>query len=299
MSAEDNGASNNTLHPDGTAPETGRIVIKYGGNAMQDQAVKRLVVEDIVYMKKTGLEPVVVHGGGPAVSEQMEKEGVEPEFVHGQRKTDEETLEIAEKVLSGKVNKELVRLVNEMGEKAVGISGKDGRMIRAHKLEKEIESGDTVKMVDLGRVGEVYEVDTTLIESLLDEDFIPIISPICTGEDDNDFNVNADMLAGEVASNIDADSLVYLTNVNGIREREDDPDSRIKSLQAEEAASLIGTVVQGGMIPKVESAVKAVNAGVDTVRIIDGTAAHSLKKSFEGNRDVGTVIYSTDEGERA
>jgi acetylglutamate kinase len=268
------------------------IVIKYGGNAMLDDDLKASVAEDIVELKQMGLHPIIVHGGGPAVSSQMDKEGLEPEFVHGQRKTDEETLDIAEMVLSGKVNKELVGLINEQKGKAVGISGKDGCLVKSRKRKKEVKVNDKVKKVDLGRVGEVYHVDTTLIETLINKDFIPVISPICTGDDKGDFNVNADILAGEIASALKADSLLYLTNVDGIRQSKDDEKTRLKKIHIDKAESLLGSVIKGGMIPKVESAVKAIKDGVDTVRIIDGTVKHSIKQSFEKSSDYGTVLYS-------
>ncbi|MEF8847554.1 MAG: acetylglutamate kinase [Candidatus Thermoplasmatota archaeon] len=271
---------------------TKRIVIKYGGNAMLDETLKKSVAEDIVRLKNNGLNPIIVHGGGPAVSKQMDKEGKEPEFIQGQRKTDEETLEIAEMVLSGKVNKNLVGLINEKQGKAVGISGKDGHLVKSKKQKKEIEINGKIKKTDLGRVGQVQKVNTKLIETLIDKGFIPVISPICAGEDEGDFNVNADILAGEIASSINADSLIYLTNVDGIQEEKNDKDSRIKNLNIKKAESMIGTVIKGGMIPKVESAIKAIKDGVKNARIIDGTIQHSLIDSLEKNSNNGTILYS-------
>jgi acetylglutamate kinase len=271
---------------------TKRVVIKYGGNAMVDDSLKASVSEDIIHLKEMGLRPVLVHGGGPAVSSQMDKEGLEPEFIHGQRKTDEDTLEIAEMVLSGKVNKDLVSLINNRNGNAVGISGKDGCLVKSRKTKKEIKVNGKVKKVDLGRVGEVYKVDTTLIETLLEKDFIPVISPICAGDDEGDLNVNADVLAGEIASSLKADSLLYLTNIDGIRQDKNEATSRFKELHIDDAESLIGTVINGGMIPKVESAIKALRNGVKTVRIIDGTVKHALQLSLVKNADFGTVIYS-------
>jgi len=272
-----------------------RIVIKYGGNAMLDDDLKISVSEDIVQLKKMGLKPIIVHGGGPAVSNQMDKEGLEPEFVHGQRKTDEETLKIAEMVLSGKVNKELVGLINERNGNAVGISGKDGTLVKSRKAKKEMDVDGKTKKVDLGRVGEVYHIDATLVETLMENDFITVISPICAGDDKGDFNVNADILAGELASSLKADSLIYLTDVDGIREKKDDAKTRLKKVHIKKAESLLEKKIQGGMIPKVESAVKAIKNGVKTVRIIDGTKKHSLLQAFEKGSDYGTVIYSDEE----
>lgn len=272
-----------------------RIVIKYGGNAMLDDDLKISVAEDIVQLKKVGFKPIIVHGGGPAVSNQMDKEGLEPEFVHGQRKTDEETLKIAEMVLSGKVNKELVGLINERNGNAVGISGKDGTLVKSRKAKKEMDVDGKTKKVDLGRVGEVYHIDATLVETLMENDFITVISPICAGDDKGDFNVNADILAGELASSLKADSLIYLTDVDGIREKKDDAKTRLKKVHIKKAESLLGKKIQGGMIPKVESAVKAIKNGVKTVRIIDGTKKHSLLQAFEKSSDYGTVIYSDEE----
>ena len=273
------------------------VVIKYGGNAMSDEDIKSLVAEDIVRLKNMGLNPIVVHGGGPAVSKQMDKEGLEPEFIHGQRKTDEQTLGIAEMVLSGKVNKDLVRLINEKKGKAVGISGKDGGLVKSQKTKKEVKVNGETKKLDLGRVGEVNKVDTKLLETLMDDGFIPVISPICAGEDNEDFNVNADILAGEIASSLNADSIVYLTNINGIHNEKDDEKTRIKRLHVKKAESMIGSVIKGGMIPKVESAIKAVKNGVKSAKIIDGTMKHSLTKSFEKNSDYGTILYS-NKGEK-
>ncbi len=272
-----------------------RIIIKYGGNAMLDDDLKGSVAEDIVQIKKMGFKPIIVHGGGPAINDQMDKEGLKPEFVHGQRKTDEETLGIAEMVLSGKVNKELVGLINERKGNAVGISGKDGTLVKSRKTKREMEVDGKMKQVDLGRVGEVYSIDTTLVETLMENDFITVISPICAGDDKGDFNVNADILAGELASSLKADSLIYLTNVDGIREKKDDTKTRLKKIHVKKAELLIGNKIEGGMIPKVESAVKAIKNGVKTVRIIDGTKKHSLLKSFEKSSDYGTVIYADKE----
>lgn len=272
----------------------GIIVIKYGGNAMMDEDLKASVAGDIVSLKEMGFKPVIVHGGGPAVSNQMNKEGIEPEFIHGQRKTDAQTLEIAEMVLSGKVNKELVGLINDKNGNAVGISGKDGAFVKSSKRKKEMDINGETQQVDMGRVGEVRSVDTTLVETLLENDFIPVISPICSGDDRGDFNVNADILAGEIASALKADSLFFLTDVNGIYSEQDNEASRLKKIDIEEAESLIGSTISGGMIPKVESAIKAIRNGVNTVRIIDGTTRHSLKKSFEKDMELGTVIYSKE-----
>lgn len=275
--------------------KTKRIVIKYGGNAMRDDELKESVASDIVQLKKMGLKPIIVHGGGPEVSNQMDKEGLEPEFIHGQRKTDEKTLEIAEMVLSGKVNKELVSLINKRDGNAVGISGKDGTLVKSQKHKKEMKINGKVEEVDLGRVGEVYDVDTTLVETLMENDFITVISPICAGREEGEFNVNADVLAGEIASSLNADSLIFLTNVDGIRKKENDPGSKIKQLHVDEAESLIGNVISGGMIPKVKSAIKAINHGVKNVKIIDGTDKHSLIYSFEKSSEYGTVIFADEE----
>lgn len=266
---------------------TKKIVIKYGGNAMLDDKLRSSVAEDIVYLKNSGLKPIIVHGGGPAVSKQMDKEGLEPEFIHGQRKTDEKTLEIAEMVLSGKVNKELVSFINEKNGKAVGISGKDGLLVKSKKRKKEVKINGNVEKVDLGRVGEVHKINTKLIDTLLNDGFIPVISPICAGKEKGEFNVNADILAGEIASAVKADTLIYLTNVDGIQEKK----SKIKRISIEKAESLIGNVIKEGMIPKVESAVKALKDGVKTARIIDGTKKNSLKNAFEKNSSYGTVLY--------
>jgi acetylglutamate kinase len=295
MSSNKKNNSNTSYLLDDLEFKSKRIVIKYGGNAMIDDDIKASVVQDIVQLKKMGFKPIIVHGGGPAVSTQMNKEGLKPEFIHGQRKTDDETLKIAEMILSGKVNKQLVGLINESGGNAVGISGKDGTFVKSRKINKEMEIDGEIKQIDLGRVGEVCTVDTTLVEALMENDFITVISPICAGDDDGDLNVNADILAGELASSLKADSLIYLTNVDGIREKKDDLKTRLKQVNIQKAKSLLGNQIQGGMIPKVESALKAIKNGVTMVRIIDGTKKHSLLKSFEKNSDCGTIIYSDKE----
>jgi len=281
--------------PDERVFRTKRVVVKYGGNAMLDERSKGKVAKDIVQLKDMGMDPVVVHGGGPAVTSQMNKEGLEPEFVHGQRRTDEKTLKVAEMVLSGRINKDLVRHINENGGNAVGISGKDGLMVKARKLTKRTDIDGIIREVDLGRVGEVVDVDITIIDTLLRDGFIPVVSPICSGDDGGDLNVNADILAGEIASYLEADTLVYMTNVDGIHTEKGNPKTRIESLHVDDAEEMLHKEIRGGMIPKVESAIGAVRGGVDTVRIIDGTRESSLPKSFGRESDLGTRIHSKEE----
>ncbi len=268
------------------------IVIKYGGNAMVDESVSLNVVRDIVFLKLTGMNPVIVHGGGPAISEHMARVGIDPVFVDGQRRTDEGTFEIVEMVLCGKVNNALVKLINHEGVKAMGLSGKDVGLIEARKYRRKVRRNGRMEEIDLGQVGEVVRVDTEVIDLLSENDIIPVIAPIAVGEDNTDYNINADLLAGEVAAAVRADRLVYLTNVDGILRDGADPDSLISMADAKEARALVGDVVTGGMIPKVESSLSAVEQGVASAHIINGTTPHSLLRLLLTAEGTGTAIVA-------
>jgi acetylglutamate kinase len=268
------------------------VVIKYGGHAMMDENLKRSVIDDIVLLNKLNIKPIIVHGGGPAISEQMERVGLEPIFIDGQRKTDSDTLEIAEMVLSGKINKELVRLIQIGGGKSIGLSGKDGGMITVKKYLREKVMEKEVKQLDLGYVGEIVDINLEILEMVLKNDYIPVIAPICIGEDNLDYNVNADILAGKLASAVKALKLIYLTDVNGILKDPGNIKSRLPKIDIYMAKSFLGKKIHGGMIPKVESAINAIVSGVEQVHIINGTTAHSLLRVFMDDMDIGTTLYA-------
>ncbi len=265
------------------------IVIKYGGSAMADENLKRMVIQDAVFLKLAGFKPVIVHGGGKEISSWISKVGKQPEFVNGLRVTDEETMEIAEMVLN-RVNKSLVQLVGELGVKAVGISGKDGGLL---KCEKKLSGGK-----DIGFVGNVTEVNPKLILDLLEKDFLPIICPI--GYDDNytTYNINADDAACAVAKALKAEKLAFLTDVEGVYRDFEDKSSLISELHLNEAKKLISSgVMGGGMLPKLNNCVDAVESGVKRVHIMDGRTPHCLLLEIFTDKGIGTAILSDDEPE--
>jgi acetylglutamate kinase len=272
------------------------IVIKYGGNAMFDEMLKRSVIRDIVLLRIIGVEPILVHGGGPAITEHLERVQLESEFIHGHRRTDEDTMEVVEMVLSGKVNNELVKLIGIEGGRSIGLSGKDSGLIKARKHLREIEQDGKLVTIDLGNVGEVVEIETELVSDLLDHGYIPVIAPIGVGDDDQDYNINADTLAGELAAALGAEILVYLTDVDGILDQE---EQSIRTMKPVTARALLGTVVTGGMIPKVESALSALENGVSTTHIINGTIPHSLLRTFVNDgKGIGTRIEGSNGSKR-
>ena len=267
-----------------------RMVIKYGGNAMVNEELQRNVIKDVVFLELIGVQPVIVHGGGPAISEHMKRVGLEPEFIQGQRKTDSEALEIVEMVLCGKVNNQIVKLINKVGTKAIGLSGKDGKLITARKHLREVMRNGAIDSLDLGQVGEVESIDESILFTLSDNGFIPVIAPIGVGEDDQDYNINADILAGEVAKAIHAERLIYLTDVDGIMKDPDDPDSIMNYIDAPEARAMINRDIKGGMIPKIESCINALDGGVGSAHIINGMKKHSLLRSLLVDDGEGTMI---------
>jgi len=258
------------------------IVIKYGGNAMIDDALKESFARDVVMMKAVGMNPVVVHGGGPQISGTLERVGKTTEFIDGLRVTDSETMEVVEMVLGGLVNKEIVKLINSHGGKAVGLTGKDGDMIRAQK----ISSGKPD--VDYGHVGEVVSINPSLVRTLEAERFIPVIAPIGAGDEGCSYNVNADSVAGALASKLQAEKLVLMTNTSGVLDNE---GRLLTGLDAAQISSLKedGTI-QGGMMPKVDCALSAVLAGVKRSHIIDGRVNHALLLEVLTDKGVGTLI---------
>ena len=266
-----------------------KILIKYGGHAMVDDEAKSSTARDTVLLKYVGMKPLIVHGGGPEISRSMDKLGKEPKFIKGLRVTDEETMEIIEMVLVGKISTEIVsELIKHDGE-AISLSGKDSSLIFAHKkgaskIDEEI--------VDLGLVGEVDCINTDLLEMFIDNDYIPVISPVGIDEDGNSLNLNADTAAGEVASAIDAEKLIILTDVPGVLRDPNDPDSLIQKIRISEVPKLIEDgIISGGMIPKIETCVKAIENGVKSCHIIDGRKKHSLLLEIFTTDGIGTMIF--------
>jgi acetylglutamate kinase len=259
------------------------VVVKYGGAAMTDERLKHQVMEDIVLMHFVGINPIVVHGGGPEVSEAMKKVGKEPVFVRGLRVTDAETIEIVEMVLAGKTNKGIVSLLQQHGSAAVGLSGKDGNLFVARKMETD--------GADLGFVGEVVQVNTGVLNTLVKGGYVPVICSVATGENGETFNINADHIAGRLAGELNAEKLVLLTDVRGILRDVKDPTSLLSQITAEEARDLIATgKVDKGMIPKVESCLMAIEGGVPRAHILDGRAPHSILTELFSDQGVGTMI---------
>ncbi len=266
------------------------FVIKYGGNAMIDDELKKSVMLDLILLKYVGVDPVLVHGGGPAINEMMGKLGKKPTFVSGLRVTDEETMEIAEMVLAGKVNKEIVSLISKYGGKAVGLSGKDGNMIIARK---KVVVGEDNQEIDLGHVGEVEKINPQVIRILSKEGFIPVISSIGVGYQGESYNINADSVAGELAIALEAAKLILLTDVEGIYERPDDPKTLISALHIEQARKLVASGnISAGMIPKVEACIRAVENGVARTHIIDGRTKHSMLLEIFTDKGIGTMVVA-------
>lgn len=263
------------------------IVVKYGGSAMVDEELKRKVIQDVVLLKLVGFKPIIVHGGGKEISKWVEKSGMTPEFKNGLRVTDEPTMEIAEMVLN-RVNKSLVSLIEELGVKACGISGKDGGML---KVEKKYSKGE-----DIGYVGEVKDVDTTLIHSLLKDDFIPVICPIGYDDDFHSYNINADDAACAIARAVSAEKLAFLTDIEGVYKDPEDPSTLISELTVSDAEKLITDgYIGGGMLPKLNNCIDAIENGVSRVHILDGRIAHCLLLEIFTNRGIGTAILGDEE----
>lgn len=263
------------------------IVVKYGGSAMSNEELQKKVIQDVTLLKLVGFKPVIVHGGGKAISSWVGKVGKEAEFVNGLRVTDEETMEIAEMVL-GRVNKNLVRMVQELGVKAIGISGKDGGLL---KVDKKYSNGQ-----DIGFVGDVKEVDASVIYSLIEKDFIPIVAPIGLDDEFNTYNINADDAACAIAKAIGADKLVFLTDIEGLYKDINDKSSFISRLTAGDAEDLInGGIIGGGMLPKLNNCTSAIRNGVNRVHILDGRIPHCLLLEIFTNQGIGTAIIKEEE----
>ncbi len=263
------------------------VVVKYGGSAMVDHELKKNVIEDVVLLKLVGFKPIIVHGGGKEISRWVGKVGMEPHFVNGLRVTDAETMEVAEMVL-GKVNKELVSLVQSLGVKAVGISGKDGGLLQVTKKSSDGK--------DIGFVGEIRQVTPKILEDLLEKDFLPIVCPIGMDADFQTYNINADDAACAIASAMNAEKLAFLTDIEGVYKDPKDPASLISELHVHEAQKLITQGnVGGGMIPKLNNCINAIQEGVNRVHILDGRIPHSLLLEIFTNKGIGTAILREDE----
>ena len=265
------------------------IVVKYGGSAMVDEELQKKVIKDVTLLKLTGFKPIIVHGGGKEISRWVNKVGMEPRFVNGLRVTDEETMEVAEMVLN-KVNKNLVRMVEELGVRAIGISGKDGGLLR---VEKKYSDGE-----DIGFVGDIKEVDAAILNDLLEKDFLPIICPI--GIDDNyqTHNINADDAAYAIATAMNAEKLAFLSDIDGVYKNYEDKDSLVSRLKVQEAKDLLETGgIQGGMLPKLQNCIHAIENGVSRVHILDGRIPHCLLLEIFTNNGIGTAIVKDEDQE--
>lgn len=256
------------------------VLIKYGGNAMQNEALKRAVMGDIVLLSMIGMKVVVVHGGGPEISDMLKKTGTQSRFVNGLRVTDEAAMDIVQMVLSGKVNKNLVNLVEMAGGRAMGISGVDGRLIKAHQLDPE-----------LGQVGEIDDIDITPITDLLSMGYIPIVSTVGCDGDGNLYNINADTAAARIAGKLKAESMLTMTDISGVLRDKDDPETLLSRITVSEVPQLMAEgVISGGMIPKIQCCVEAIRRGVKRVFIIDGRVEHSMLMELLTDAGIGTMF---------
>ena len=271
------------------------LVIKYGGNAMSDESLKSSFARDVVLMKLVGMNPVVVHGGGPQIGDLLQRVGKESRFVDGMRVTDSETMDIVEMVLGGLVNKNIVNLINQHGGNAVGLSGKDGGLIRARKMvfTRSRPELDVPEIIDIGHVGEIINIDTAVVDMLIHGDFIPVIAPIGVGDDGQSYNINADVVAGRIAQVLKAEKLILLTNTAGLLDRD---GKVLTGLAATAVSKLIeDNVIQGGMLPKIRSALDAIQGGVQSAHIIDGRIQHAVLLEIFTDEGVGTLINGREQ----
>ena len=265
------------------------LVIKYGGNAMTDPALQQDFAEDIVLLKLVGMNPIVVHGGGPQIDEALAKIGKKGIFIQGMRVTDEETMEVVEWVLGGEVQQDIVGLINAAGGKAVGLTGRDGAMIRARKL-KMLDRDEPSKEVDVGQVGEIDSIDPSVVKALQDDAFIPVISPIGFGENNESYNINADVVAAKLATVLKAEKLLMLTNIAGVLDKQ---GNLLTDLTARRIDELFADgTISGGMLPKIAGALDAAKSGVNAVHIIDGRVPHALLLEILTDQAYGTMIRS-------
>jgi len=269
------------------------VVIKYGGNAMENEELKNSFARDVVMMKQIGIHPVIVHGGGPQIGDLLERLGKESKFVQGMRVTDRETMDVVQMVLGGLVNKDIVNLIQHNGGQAIGLTGKDGRLIKARKMVLKASDADSPELqaseiIDIGHVGEVQGIDTRIIDLLAGSDFIPVIAPIGVDDNGTSYNINADLVAGKVAEVLRAEKLILLTNVAGLKDKQ---GQILTGLTTERVDSLIkdGTIY-GGMLPKIGCALEAVQNGVHTAHIIDGRVSHAVLLEILTDKGIGTLI---------
>jgi acetylglutamate kinase len=266
---------------------TGRtIVVKYGGNAMVDEKLKQSFARDIVLMKLVGINPIVVHGGGPQIGELLTKLNIESNFVGGMRVTDSQTMDVVEMVLGGLVNKEIVALLNKNQGKAVGITGKDGNLIRARQLR--LKSGEDPNGLDIGQVGEIVSINTEIMDVMKNSNFIPVIAPIGTDEHGASFNINADSVAGELANVLGAEKLILLTNIAGVQDKNGEVLTGLSTAQVD--GLIADGTIHGGMLPKIECALNAVKGGVRSATIVDGRVEHAVLLEIFTDEGVGTLI---------
>ena len=266
------------------------VVIKYGGNAMVDADLKRGFARDVVMMKLVGVNPVIVHGGGPQIASLLKRLGKESEFIQGMRVTDAETMDVVEMVLGGLVNKEIVNLLNRHGGSAVGLTGKDGDLIRATKLHVKPHDPalETSEIIDLGHVGKVESIDTSVVDMLVHGNFIPVIAPIGVGADGLSYNINADLVAGKIAEVLQAEKLILLTNIEGLQDKQ---GNLLTGLSTHRVDELIADgTIHGGMLPKISCALDAVKSGVNTAHIIDGRVPHAVLVELFTDEGIGTLI---------
>jgi len=269
------------------------VLIKYGGNAMVEERAKHYVLAQIVHLIKLGVHPVIVHGGGPFIQNLFEDVGLPTEFIGGHRKTDMDAMKYVEMALSGQVNGEIIRDLNSRGLMAVGLTGKDAGMVRAKRRSHEEIVDGVRENIDLGYVGDVYSIDTSLINLLLDNGYLPVIAPIGIGSDHMDYNINADMFAGHMAGALKASAFIAMTNVDGLMGNPDDPDSRLEWADSSDIRVELGKSIQGGMIPKVESCLIALEQGVKKAHIVNGMKPDTLLIELLTHRKCGTTIESS------
>jgi acetylglutamate kinase len=267
------------------------VVIKYGGHAMVDSELKRNFALDVILMKYIGINPVIVHGGGPQINRFLEKMQITSSYVQGMRVTDGETMDVVEMVLVGKVNKEIVGLINHCGGKAVGLSGRDGDLVQASKMKVKVKADDPARppeLIDLGRVGQVTKVNADILHTLDARDFIPVIAPVGVGEDGQAYNINADLVAGAIASELKAVKMILLTDVEGVKDQE---GRLLSTIRRDEVEGLIDAgVITGGMIPKVRCCTKALENGVEKTHIVDGRREHAILLEIFTREGIGTEI---------
>lgn len=269
------------------------IVVKFGGNAMVDESLKASFARDIVMMKLVGMNPIVVHGGGPQIGQRLEQLSIESHFVDGMRVTDTETMDVVEMVLGASVNKEIVSLINQTGGSAIGVTGKDGQLIQAKKLQVTRQTPEVTasEIIDIGHVGEVEHVNKHVLDTLINGGFIPVIAPIGVGSDGQSYNINADLVAGKIAEVMNAEKLMLLTNVKGLQDKQGEI---LTGMSTERVQELItdGTIY-GGMLPKINCAMEAVQSGVTSAHIIDGRVPHAVLLEIFSDAGVGTLITNT------